>query len=112
MATTIKSSHPFTIPQLKKLNEELSKISNTQIVALKGIPGKTNFIDIEILQSPFMIDVFLSFIDVSEPEHPKFKMYKIDAKGNVDYETKKNMEFNSLSDRVSFFNQLTPIKFT
>ncbi len=113
MATPIKTNHAFTKAQLKALNSELSKISENEIIALKGvqIKGKKNIIDINILSSNYSLDVFLSFTDISLPEFPKFEMYKIDSKGNVDYQPKKSMEFNSLADRISFFNELQPIKF-
>jgi hypothetical protein len=113
MEAKIKTNHPFTVKQLKTLNSELKKISTVQI-SLKGIaiPSKINYADIQILKSPFLLDVFLSFIDVTIPEQPKFNTYKIDTLGKIDYEVKKNMHFHSLADRVSFFNQLEPIEFT
>lgn len=113
MATQIKTNHAFTKAQLIALNSELSKISENEIVALKGvkITGKKNFIDINILSSNYSLDVFLSFIDISTPDFPIFEMYKIDSAGKIDYHPKKNMEFNSFADRISFFNELQPIKF-
>lgn len=109
----IKTNHPFTVAQLKKLNEELEKISNTQI-GLKGvqIPGKKNFHDIKITHSPYMLDVFLSFTDLTVPEYPKFKTFGIKTNGEIDYQVKQTLEFDSLADRVSFFNTLQPIEFT
>ena len=59
-----------------------------------------------------MLDVFLSFIDISVPDYPIFNTYGIAADGTADYEAKRNLEFNSLADRVSFFNQLQPVKFS
>lgn len=113
MEQKIKSNHPFTIMQLHTLNKELKKISNTQIVSLKAvvIKGNPNYSDIQILKSAYTLDVFLSFTDVSIPEEPKFNTYKIDASGKIDYEPKRNMNFKNISDRVSFFNTLEPIKF-
>jgi hypothetical protein len=115
METTqkIKTNHTFTKAQLISLNKELQKISNNEIVALKGtkFSPKKNYIDIDILKTPFLLDVFLSFVDVSDGTSPKFEMYKIDAAGVVDYEPKKNMIFNSFADRISFFNQLEKIEF-
>lgn len=110
----IKTNHPFTIPQLKTLNAELSKISDTQILGLKGIniAGKKDIFDIKILHSPYLSDVFLSFTDLTVPDYPKFQTYGIKANGTIDYEVKRNLEFNTLADRVSFFNTLQPIQFS
>jgi len=110
---TIKTNHAFTLQQLAVLNQELKKISTDKIVALRGskIQAKENYIDIEVLHTPYMLDVFLSFVDISDAQYPKFMMYKIDSKGNIDYEPRKNMNFENLSDRVHFFNTLQPIKF-
>jgi hypothetical protein len=113
MATKIKTNHPFTIAQLKTLNTELAKISNTQVIALRGvsIEAKTNFADIKILHSPYLNDVFLSFTDMSVPEYPKFNLYKIGPGGSIDFEPRKNLEFNNFADRISFFNGLQPVDF-
>jgi len=110
----IKTDHPYTIAQLKSLDNELSKISESQIIELGGIKieGKINYIEIKILHSPFMLDVFLSFVDISVPDYPIFNTYGIAIDGTVDYEVKRNLEFNSLADRVSFFSQLQPVKFS
>lgn len=110
----IKTNHPFTVKQLKSLNDELKKISNTQIISTRGlnIPG-TNFIqDIKILRSSYLLDVFLTFTDMSVPEYPKFEAYGIDCKGTVNKSVKQTMKFETLSDRVHFFNNLQPIEFT
>lgn len=111
----IKSNHPFTKRQLESLNKELSKISSVEIQALRGftdLPTQNkNITDIKILHSPFMLAVFLDFTDYSVPDHPQYETYKIDADGSIDYNIKRSMKFNSLADRVSFFNQLTPIQF-
>lgn len=109
----VKTNHPFSKKQLLKLNVELKKISEVQIVALRGpqIPGKNNnYTDIEILHSPFGLDVFLSYMDITNPDRPKSYLIKIDTTGAVDYEARKNMDFNSLADRVTFFNSLTPVE--
>lgn len=109
----VKTNHPFSKIQLRKLNEELKKISNVEVVALRGvsIPGKNNnFTDIKITHSPFMLDIFLSYMDLTNPDKPKSFMLKIDTAGKVDYEVRKNMIFNNLGDRVSFFNSLTPVE--
>ncbi|TYB78348.1 hypothetical protein [Bizionia myxarmorum] len=109
----LKSDHPFTAFQLKALNAELQKISNLQIVALRGVSKSqiSNYTDIEIKHSPYLLDVFLSFIDISVPDQPKSFLYKIATDGKVDYNARSSMSFNSLSDRVSFFNLLTPVNF-
>lgn len=114
MATQkIKTSHAFTKPQLISLNKELEKISNAKIIALRGvkIQAKENYSDIQIYNTPYSLDVFLSFTDMSVPEYPKFNTYKIESNGNIDYDAKANMKFNSLSDRITFFNTLQPIQF-
>jgi hypothetical protein len=113
MATKIKSNHPFSVIQLSVLNKELKKISNFEVVSLKGISisGKKNFADINVLKSPYSLDVFLAFTDVSIAERPKYNTIKIGINGDVDYDTKRNLEFNNLADRVSFFNSLEPIEF-
>lgn len=110
----IKTNHPFTVAQLKKLNEELSLISDTQIIGLKGvsIPGKKNFDDIRILHSPYLLDIFLSFSDLSDPERPKFETFGIKANGAIDKKIRQTMEFETLSDRVHFFNTLQLVNFT
>ena len=110
----VKTNHPFSKKQLLKLNEELKKISGVQVVALRGassIPGKNNdYTDIRVLHSPFMLDVFLSYMDLSLPDRPRSYMIKIDTAGNVDREVRGNMAFNSLADRVTFFNSLVPVE--
>lgn len=109
----VKTNHPFSKKQLLKLNEELKKISSVQVVALRGaaIPGKNNdYTDIMVLHSPFMLDVFLSYMDVSIPDRPRSFMLKIDTAGNVDSEVRQNMAFNSLADRVTFFNSLVSVE--
>lgn len=109
----VKTNHPFSKKQLLKLNEELKKISSVQVVALRGaaIPGKNNdYTDIKVLHSPFMLDIFLSYMDVSIPDRPSSFMLKIDTAGNVDSEVRQNMAFNSLADRVTFFNSLVPVE--
>lgn len=110
---TLKSNHAFTKQQLEILNQELQKISTDKIVALRSpkVQAKENYIDIEVLHTPYMLDVFLSFVDITDAEYPKFMMYKIDSKGSIDYEPRKNMNFETLSDRIHFFNTLQPIKF-
>lgn len=113
MVQKIKSNHPFSTKQLYSLNQELQKISETQIISLRGItiPAKKNYSDIKILKSPYYLSVFLSFIDISDSTNPKFKMYSISIDGTVDYEVKQNMTFNNLSDRITFFNELEKIEF-
>lgn len=115
MATTrkIKTNHVFTKRQLQSLNEELLKVSNSEVIALRGvnIEPKKDFADIEILKSPYVLDVFLSFLDISNPDFPKFNLIKINEAGEIDYEPKKTMQFNSLADRITFFNELEPINF-
>lgn len=109
----VKTNHPFSKKQLLKLNEELKKISVVQVVALRGasIPGKNNdYTDIRILHSPYLLDVFLSYMDLSIPDRPKSYMIKIDTAGNVDTEVRQNMTFNTLADRVTFFNSLVPVE--
>ena len=109
----VKTNHPFTKKQLMKLNEELLKISTVQVVALRGaaIPGKNNdYTDIRVMHSPFMLDVFLSYMDISIPDRPRSVMLKIDTTGKVDFHARQNMSFNSLADRVSFFNSLIPVE--
>lgn len=109
----VETNHPFSKTQLLKLNEELKKISNIQVVALRGegIPGKNNnYTDIRVLHSPFMLDVFLSYMDLSNPDQPKSFMLKIDTKGKVDHQARSSMSFNSLADRVTFFNSLVPVE--
>ena len=109
----VKTNHPFSKKQLLKLNEELKKISNVQVVALRGasIPGKNNdYIDIKVLHSPFMLDVFLSYMDISIPERPRSVIIKIDTAGTVDHQARANMSFNTLADRVTFFNSLVPVE--
>ena len=112
-ATKIKTNHPFTVLQLNELNKQLAKISNNEVVALRSVKfnSKKNIIDIEVKKSAYILDVFLSFTDISDPERPIFNMYKIDAKGNIDYTPKQTLEFNSLVDRITFFNELQPIEF-
>ncbi len=109
----VKSNHPFSKKQLLKLNEELKKISVVQVIALRGaaLPGKNNdYTDIRILHSPYMLDVFLSYMDLSIPDRPRSYMIKIDTAGNVDTEVRQNMTFNTLADRVTFFKSLVPVK--
>ena len=109
----VKTNHPFSRKQLLKLNEELKKVSEVEVVGLRGprIPGKNDdYADIQILHSPFMLDVFLSYMDISNPDRPKSFMLKIDTAGNVDREVRQNMTFNTLADRVSFFNALSPVE--
>lgn len=109
----VKTNHPFSKKQLLKLNEELRKISVVQIVALRGasIPGKNNdYTDIKILHSPYLLDIFLSYMDLSIPDQPKSYMIKIDTAGNTDTEVRQNMVFNTLADRVTFFNSLVPVQ--
>lgn len=113
MATMItKTDHPFTRAQLTTLNNELKKISPAQ-VALSGttLPGKGNFIDIEVKHSPFMLDVFLHFTDITDPERPKSYVYGISPAGVLDKEVRATLDFKTLADRVSFFNSLEPINF-
>jgi hypothetical protein len=109
----LKTNHPFSLKQVKSLNEELQKISNTTI-GLKGIkiPGKNNIQDIEISRSSYVLDVFLTFTDMSVPEYPKFECYGIATSGKVNKAIKQTMEFQNLSDRVHFFNNLQPIEFS
>lgn len=108
----VKTNHPFSRPQLLKLNEELKKISNVEIAALRGsIPGKNNnYTDIKVLHSPYLLDVFLSFLDITVPDRPKSFMMKIDTAGKVDHQVRQTMTFETLSDRVSFFNSLIPVE--
>lgn len=113
MATKIKTNHAFTKKQLESLNVELKKISNVQIQALRGIeiPSLDNFADIEILKSNFLLDVFLKFLDVSNPDYPKSFLYQIDTKGFVNKHAKQTLEFNNFQDRITFFSDLEPIEF-
>ena len=117
MATKkIKSDHPFTKKQLAALNKEVQKLTDVEITGMKGVKRSLpetsgNYTDIKVLHSPYILDVFLEFTDISDPDYPKFETYKIDANGEVDYFVKRNMEFDSLSDRVAFFNELMPVKF-
>lgn len=109
----VKTNHPFSRPQLIKLNEELKKISKVEIAALRGaaIPGKNNnYTDIKVLHSPYLLDVFLSYMDITHPDRPKSYMMKIDTTGKVDYQVRQSMTFETLSDRVSFFNSLVPVE--
>lgn len=109
----VKTNHPFSKSQLSKLNEELKKISNVEIAALRGvaIPGKNNnYTDIKILHSPYLLDVFLSYMDITDPDRPKSFMLKIDTTGKVDNEVRQTMTFDTLADRVSFFNSLVPVE--
>ena len=109
----VKTDHPFSKLQLQKLNQEIKKISNVEVVSLRGpsIPGKNgNFTDIQILHSPFLLDIFLSYMDISLPDRPRSVMIKIDTSGNVDSDARGKMTFNSLADRVSFFSSLIPVE--
>ena len=113
MGTKIKTNHAFTKKQLEALNKELKTISKIQVVALRGIeiPSKPQFSDINILKSAYTLDVFLTFIDLSNINYQEFKTYKISSSGAVDYEPKRKMEFKTLQDRVNFFTELYPIEF-
>jgi hypothetical protein len=109
----VTSNHPFTKPQLTALNKELKKISPA-VVAMsgKGFPSLPNYSDITIEHSPYMLDVFLSFYDITNPDYPKSHTYKIDAFGKVDYNPKLNMKFDGLNERLQFFGSLQKIEFT
>lgn len=109
----IKTSHPFTVKQLKALNTELQKVSNTEIVALRGvkIPAKENYADVDILHSPYTLDVFLRYMDITNPSNPKSEIYSISKTGKVDYKARLNMKFNNFSDRIHFFNNLISVEF-
>lgn len=113
MAKKIKTNHAFTKKQLEALNKELQKISPNQIKGLKGvnIKAKKDFTEIKVLKSAYLLDVFLSFLDITDADYPKYRMYKISSSGEVNYEAKKSLEFNNFSDRISFFNELEEIKF-
>jgi len=105
----IKTTHPFSKKQLQTLNKELQKISPAQI-GLNGLPTKQDFQDIKIMKSNTVKDVFLSFLDISQPDHPKFILYRINTAGVLDKHPKVNLEFNSWSEKITFFNELEEIK--
>lgn len=111
---TVKTNHPFTKAQLQSLNKELQKISTVKVVpAMRGkkLPALNNYADIQVKHSPFSLDVYLSFMDFSTPDYPKSQLYQIDAKGNVNKNIRSEMNFDTLSDRVSYFGNLEPIDF-
>lgn len=109
----IRTDHPFTKAQLKALNAELEKISPAQIYGMRGvtIPSLPDYSDIDILHSVYDTNVFLSFMDITDPDYPKSRIYSIDMSGKVDYEARQNLSFKSLADRVEYFNSLEPVKF-
>jgi predicted transport protein len=109
----IKTDHPFTVKQLTALNKELKKVSNTEISVLRGvnIPAKENYADVDVLHSPFTLDVFLSFMDLTIPSNPKSEIYSISTTGKVDYKVRLNMKFHNFSDRIHFFNNLFSVEF-
>ena len=110
----IKTNHNFTKSQLKALNNELTKVSNTEIVGMQGvsIPAKNNFDDVDVKRSPYTSDVFLSFIDISVPDSPKSHVYSVSKLGIVDKDCRRTLQFKTFSDRVHFFNTLESIEFT
>lgn len=111
----IKSNHPFTKAQLVTLNKELNKISKATVVpAMRGttLPAlNDNFLDIQVLHTAYGLEIYLSFIDVTNSDYPKSNLYQIDAKGNLDKDIRKTLEFDSLADRVNYFSNLEPINF-
>lgn len=113
MANNIKTNHPFTKKQLEVLNSELKRISDNKISVLRGFKfsAKENYTDIEISHSPFNLDVFLSFMDITLGDNPKSEFYAISPSGKIDKNIRQNLEFENLSDRVHFFNNLIPVKF-
>lgn len=108
----IQTNHPFTKAQLNELQKQLNIISDIEITAtnLKGLPGKNGYFDIQILSSPYTTDVFLSFWE-KEFNGPKNYMYSINTQGQLNQKPKSSLEFQTLADRVHFFNTLEPINF-
>jgi hypothetical protein len=110
----IKANHPFTSKQLKRLNEELKKISDLQVVGMKGtkLPsGKKYYADIEVKSTPFSLDIYLSFTNLTESNYPKSELWQIDSKGILNKNIRAEMEFDTLADRISFFANLESIDF-
>jgi hypothetical protein len=110
----IKSDHPFTKAQLISLNSELEKISPAQIFGMNttSIPSlNDDFMGIEIKHTFYDLNVYLSFMNVVDPDYPKSQLYQINSKGEIDKNIRANLEFESFSDRISYFANLEPIKF-
>lgn len=107
-----KTDHPFTKKQLQAVQRELSKVSTAIIEStqLRGLPAREGYFDIDLLHSPYSNSVFLSYWQ-SVNDRPANFLVAIESDGSVDYTPRTNYEFENLSDRVHFFNNLNPIDF-
>jgi hypothetical protein len=107
-----KTDHPFTKNQLVSLQRELSKVSTAIIetTQLQGFPAKAGYFDIEVLHSPYSNTVFLSYWE-NVQNRPKSFVVAIESDGSVDHTPRSTYEFETLSDRVHFFNTLFQIEF-
>lgn len=101
-------TNTFTNKQLKQLKDELKKVSSPGLK--RAAHTRADYIEVEVKRSPYTVDAFLSFLDITDPDYPRYKLYKIDENGNIDYDARANMDFTTLADRVNFFNTLTPVK--
>jgi hypothetical protein len=110
----ISTNHPFTKAQLKSLNKELDLITSVEIQGMRGaeIPSfDNNYRNIKIKHSVYDLNVYLCYMDFSNPDFAKSKMYQIDTKGNVDKEVRTNLEFVLPGDRVNYFANLEIVEF-
>lgn len=77
-------------------------------IGLNGVEAKNNnFIDVAYYIATDK-QLYVSFTDVSNKSEPLFNYYRIDKKGNIDKDFKATA-FNSVIDRINFFNSLTKI---
>jgi hypothetical protein len=105
----MKTDHPLTQDQiavtlilLEKLNQVIEEKKDNDII----------YQDIKVLGSDYTRDIFIHFEKIimkTEPD-PDTIYWKISPDGTLDDDALHNMEFESMSDKVHFFNQLFEIR--
>lgn len=99
----------MTNKQQQTINQLLAALEN-QIIFKAGT--SVQYTNIRLLQDSKTNDVFIAFTKtiIKEDIDSKNIYWKIDINGNLDDNASENMQFNSISERVNYFENLKPIK--
>jgi hypothetical protein len=104
----MQTSHPMTDKQVAIVAVLLAKLEDT----IKEKEGKDVFYEnIRVLGSHYTDDVFINFekIVIRSDAEPNNIYWRISPDGTLDDDALHNLKFDTLADRVHFFNELFEI---
>ncbi|MEA5111645.1 hypothetical protein SDC9_17717 [bioreactor metagenome] len=105
----MRANHPITQQQLEVAVMLLNKLKN--IIGQRKMDDVL-YRNIKVLGSDYTTDIFINFekVVLKDGADPHDIYWKISETGQLDDDALHTMEFNTMADKVHFFNELFEIR--